>query len=198
MNSEPLSGAEGSRAAPGAQRESIEALLPAAYEQLRGLARRRIACEAPGHTLDATALVHEAYLRLIKDSRVAFADRTSFIINASLAMRRILIEHARRRHGPKRGGGWQRLPIEDLALETSGNIAPESLEIESALRELAAIDELKCAIVTLRYLLDFNLEETAELLDISPAKVKQDWTFTRAWLRVRLNGCDDESGGAES
>lgn len=164
-------------------------LLPLVYEELRRLAERYLSAERCDHTLQATALVHEAYLRLVdqRDSRVA--DRSHFYRVAALAMRRILVNHARDRGRLKRGGGARKLPLEDLQTES----VEESVDLEAldeALNHLAAIDERKVQIVQLRYFGGLTVEETAEALNLSPAQVKRDWVLARAWLLRDLRSDD--------
>jgi RNA polymerase sigma factor (TIGR02999 family) len=159
------------------------ALLPAVYDQLRRLAAIRLAQEQPGQTLDATALVHEAYLRLVGDQH--FANRGHFFAAAAQAMRRILVENARRKQRHKHGGGRQRQELHpDLVA------APEPdeqlLALDAALLKLAQQDPLKARVVELRYFAGLTGDAAAEALGISPSTADRHWVFARAWLRREL------------
>jgi RNA polymerase sigma factor (TIGR02999 family) len=162
-----------------------EQLLPAIYDELRRQAGRAMRREASMHTLQATALVHEAYLRLIDQSRVRWQNRAHFFGVAAQVMRRILVDHARGRDAAKRGGGAQRLTLND-ADAVAGESDVDVLDLHEALERLAALDPLQARLVELRYFSGLNIEETAEALDISPATVKREWAVARAWLRREL------------
>jgi RNA polymerase sigma factor (TIGR02999 family) len=172
-------------------------LLPLVYDELRRLAAHRLAHEKPGQTLDATALVHEAYLRLLANPGKASAGRMSvqnaphwdnsrhFFAAAAEAMRRILVENARRKQAPKHGGGRQR-----RVLETDALIAPtpnlDLLALDAALHRLAEQDPLKSKLVELRYFAGLTGEQAASVLGISPSSADRQWVYTRAWLRREL------------
>jgi len=175
-------------------KRAAENLLPLVYDELRKLARRRMAAEAPEHTLEPTALVHEAYLRLLGDSQPAWSNRGHFFAAAALAMRRILVEHARGRHRLKRGGGRQRVPWDEnlLPMEVA---SVDVLDLDEALTCLEAYDPRKCRIVMLRYFAGLTIDETAQALDISVATVKSDWTYARAWLHRELKPDETRSSG---
>jgi len=163
-------------------------LLPLVYDELRKLAAQRIAQEQPGQTLQATALVHEAYLRLTDDDdSVQWNSRGHFFAAAAEAMRRILVEGARRRNRIKRGGG-----IERETLDTSQLVAPEVsddlLELDAALDKLAREDPQSAELVKLRYFVGLTIPQAAEILSISPRKADFIWSFARAWLRRELGG----------
>jgi RNA polymerase sigma factor (TIGR02999 family) len=165
-----------------AKRPSVAAsdLLPLVYDELRALARHRMAQENVGHTLQATALVHEAYLRL-GGSGVTFANRAHFFHAAAQAMQRILVESARRRGRVKRGAGMSRLPSNVLDLAA----APESeqiLALDDAIGRLEGEAPQAAAVVRLRFYAGLSIDETAEAMDISPRAVNREWTFARAWL----------------
>ena len=166
---------------------AAEALLPLVYDQLRELARHRMAEERTGHTLQATALVHEAYLRLVGDRPAGWAGRAHFFHAAAEAMRRILIEHARARGRVKRGGGAERqrvpLSVIDLAAE---NDPAEILDLDEAICRLDEQSPDVAAVVRLRFYAGLTIEETAEALGISPQSVKRDWAYARAWLFQQL------------
>lgn len=174
---------------------SSDTLLPLVYEQLRRTAQQRMAQERPGHTLTATALVHEAYARLIGDEGVRWDGRGHFFAAAAEAMRRILIEHARSRGRVKRGGDRERVPLSvvDLAEESD----PERImALDGAIRRLGEQDGRLAEIVRLRFYAGLSVEETASALGVSDRTVKRDWAFARAWLHKELGL--DESGAVES
>jgi RNA polymerase sigma factor (TIGR02999 family) len=166
---------------------AAEALLPLVYDQLRDLARHRMAEERAGHTLQATALVHEAYMRLVGDRPAGWAGRAHFFHAAAEAMRRILIEHARSKGRVKRGGGEQRqrvpLSVVDLATESDPG---EILDLDEAICRLDQQSPDVAAVVRLRFYAGLTIEETAEALGISPQSVKRDWAYARAWLFHQL------------
>jgi RNA polymerase sigma factor (TIGR02999 family) len=161
-----------------------EALLPLVYDQLRELAKQRMAQEATGHTLQATALVHEIYLRLSK-AELRFNDRAHFFHTAAEAMRRILIEHARGKHRQKRGGDAVRQPLNvlDLAAEQDSD---EILAFDEAIEQLAIESPQTAAVVRFRFYAGLTVDETAESLGLSPRTVNREWTYARAWLYRRL------------
>jgi RNA polymerase sigma factor (TIGR02999 family) len=173
--------------APGEQATSAQ-LLPAVYNDLRRLAAAKLAHEAPGQTLDPTALVHEAYLRLTHDrAKGHWENRGHFFAAAAEAMRRILVENARRKHRVKHGGDRERLPLEEAEL-----LAPEPQEdvvaLDEALTELAATDQAAASLVQLRYFGGLSIPDAAQVLGISPRTAKRLWTFARAWLCEKLQG----------
>lgn len=160
-------------------------LLPLVYEELRRLARARLGAEAPGQTLQPTALVHEAYIRLVGDVDLQWNSRGHFFGAAALAMRRILVERARHRKRMKHGGGRRRVELREDAMVSEP--APDDLlALDDALDKLAALDERKSRVVMLRYFAGLSIEETAAALEVSPATVKADWAFSRAWLHRAL------------
>ncbi len=158
---------------------AAEQLLPLVYEELRKLASAQMANEAPGQTLDATALVHEAYLRLVGDH--AYTDRRHFFRIAAEAMRRILIDRARRKQRIKHGGQRARVELEDVAIEEDVPFE-EILALDSALEQFAAIEPVKAELVKLRYFAGLSEEQAALALDISRATASRYWTYARAWL----------------
>jgi RNA polymerase sigma factor (TIGR02999 family) len=165
-------------------------LLPLVYDELRKLAGARMAAEAPDHTLQPTALVHEAYLRLVgTDDAQRWSGRGHFFAAAAEAMRRILIESARRKKAAKASGGWQRQELIDaeLAVDSSGD---DLFAVDEALTGLAAIDPRAAKVIELRFFLGMTLEEAANELDIDGRSAYRDWAFARAWLRRTL----DQSG----
>jgi RNA polymerase sigma factor (TIGR02999 family) len=162
---------------------AAELLLPLVYEELRKLAVAKLAHEKSGQTLQATALVHEAYLRLVGDQR--FTGRNHFFAAAAEAMRRILVENARRKARRKHGGGWQR---QELPSDLAGADEPadDLLAIDAALAKLAQQDPLKARLVEMRFFAGMTGEQTALALGISPSTVDRHWSFARAWLRREL------------
>src|SRR5262245_9144805 len=171
-------------AAAAGDRRAAADLLPFVYDELRKLAAARLAAETPGHSLDPTALVHEAYLRLIGDQQ--FDGRGHFFAAAAEAMRRILVEQARRKSTLKRGGDGARQDLEpdDLPVTPPGD-ALDTLAIHEMLDQLAAESPRKAELVKLRYFLGCTMPETAEILGIAVKTAEEDWTYARAWLRRR-------------
>src|SRR5687768_11902231 len=167
-----------------------EALMAAVYDELHRQAARAMRRETPEHTLQTTALVSEAYLRLIDQRRVQWRNRAHFFGIAAQLMRRILVDHARGRLSAKRGGGAQTLTLGDAdsAHEAQGESAVDVLVLNEALEKLAALDPHHARIIELRYFGGLTIDDTAEALDISPATVKREWAVARAWLRRELGG----------
>jgi len=163
--------------------KAADALLPLVYQELRKLAAQKMARGRPAHTLQATALVHEAWLRLGNGD---FANRAHFFGAASEAMRRILVERARRKHREKRGGGAEHVDVAELEIAAPLGNEEESLAIHEALDRLAAHDARKAEIVKLRYFVGFSFEETAEVLGISVPTAKREWAYARAWLHQEI------------
>jgi RNA polymerase sigma factor (TIGR02999 family) len=166
-------------------------LLPLVYDELRQLAAQKLAHEKPGQTLDATALVHEAYLRLVDTDRAQPWDsRGHFFAAAAEAMRRILIDNARRKQRPKHGGGRQRVELEEAIPVRESQ--PDLLALDEALTRLAEQEPAKAQLVKLRYFAGLSLEEAAACLGISPATAKRYWAVARAWLYAAL--ADEDAG----
>jgi len=161
------------------------------YSELRGIAQSHLRRENPGHTLSPTALVHEAYLKLIEIEHVAWQDRAHFFAVAARQMRRILIDHARSRGRAKRGGDAVKVPLDEAAeipaLDTEG-----LLMLDDALARLEAMNERQCRVVEFRCFVGLSVEETAEVLGTSPTTVKRDWAFARAWLNRELDPPADD------
>jgi RNA polymerase sigma factor (TIGR02999 family) len=173
-------------AAAAGDPEAAAGLLPLVYDELRKLAALRMAEERPDHTLDATALVHEAYLRLVGGTEPRqYADRGQFFAAAAAAMRRILIDSARRRQALKRGGGAARVPLDGLPAPEPDE---ELLALHEALDKLAAADPQKAKLVELRYFGGLTGEQAAAVLGISPATADRHWAFARAWLQAEVRG----------
>jgi RNA polymerase sigma factor (TIGR02999 family) len=160
-------------------------LVPLVYEELRRLAGHYMRGERPGHTLQATALVHEAWLKLIGATPVEFESRSHFFAMAAQQMRRILVDHARARQADKRGGPAEKLPLNEVVVGPEAEQA-DILALDDALQTLARLDPQQSRIVELRYFGGLSIEETASALGISPATVKRDWNMAKAWLYQEL------------
>ena len=168
--------------------KAAEELLPLVYDELRELAARKLAQERPGQTLQATALVHEAYLRLVDTNKVQrWESRGHFFAAAAEAMRRLLVENARRKGRRKRGGGQKRIELDDPRLEYTEPV-DELLEIDEALEQLAGEDSQAAQLVKLRYFGGLSIEDAAELVGISRSTAYEHWAYARAWLHRRLHG----------
>jgi len=168
-------------------RQSVDSLLPVVYQELRRLAASYIRRERPGQTLQPTALVHEAYLRLMKDKPGRWHNRAHFCAIAAHSMRQILIERARARGAQKRGGARHRVTL-DEALVAGGERSIDLVALDEALERLAAFDPEQARLVELRFFGGLTVEETAEAMNISPATVKRHWTVACAWLARELQG----------
>jgi RNA polymerase sigma factor (TIGR02999 family) len=178
---------------------ALTRLIPLVYAELRRVASARLRHEAPNHTLQTTALVHEAYVRLVGLERLSLRDRTHFFAMAARLMREILVDHARRRDAQKRGGGIAVLGLDDVGAGAGTGLGAESalvdvLALDEALTELNALDERLCRVVELRYFAGLNIAETADALDVSPATVERDWTVSKAWLLQRLSPLPEQRG----
>jgi RNA polymerase sigma factor (TIGR02999 family) len=171
-----------------------ETLLPIVYQSLKELARQRMAQERPGHTIQPTALVHEAYLRLVKAKNVGWMGSAHFYHAAAEAMRRILVEHARARGRIKRGGGARRVPVNLLDLAAEGD-RDEILALDEAIRRLEEHTPEIAAVVRLRFYAGLTVAQTAEALSIGRRSVDRAWAYARVWLYRELYG-DDERGGS--
>jgi RNA polymerase sigma factor (TIGR02999 family) len=168
---------------------AADLLIQAVYADLRKKAAAMLRRERPGHTLQPTALVHETYLRLVDQKRVVWQNRAHFLGVASQIMRRILVDYARNRKARKRGGSGTRVTL-DEALASTGPRALDLIALDDALDELATLDPLQSRVVELRAFGGLSVEETAEVMEISPATVKRYWLFSRAWLARRMAGRD--------
>lgn len=171
------------------KQESLDALLPIVYEELHRQAAHYLRRERAGHTLQTTALIHETYLKLIDQREVNWQNRAHFFGIAAQAMRRILVDYARKRNREKRGGVGEDLPIEAAdALGVSGEEKRVDLvALDEALTRLAEMDDRQARIVELKFFSGLSVEETAEALRISPATVKNDWRTAKAWLYQEIN-----------
>jgi RNA polymerase sigma factor (TIGR02999 family) len=171
----------------GGDATALDRLVPIVYEELRRQAQRYLRRETPGHTLQTTALVHEAYLRLVDQRQARWQNRAQFFGVAAQLMRRILVDHARQRQAAKRGGSAIQVPLDEGAVA-----GPESdvdlVALDDALTRLAALDPQQARVVELRYFTGLGIEEAAEALGISPATVKREWAMARAWLKRELGG----------
>lgn len=173
--------------------QAASQLLPLVYQELRRLASQKMSHEKSSHTLQPTALVHEAFLRLLggKDPQ-SWDRREHFFAAAAEAMRRILIESARRRNAAKRGGDWHRseLDTDDAIIDPEDS--ETLLALDDALTKLESTDDHLARLVKLRYFTGLTIDETAEMLDVSPRTIKRNWVFARAWLRREMEGGDSE------
>jgi len=174
------------KAASASESEGITALFESVYDELRRLAGMAFERESSGHTLQPTALVHEAWMRLERVQGIDWQDRRHFFRVAARAMRRILVEHVRTRQRLKRGGAAQRIELtEEAALVTNGGEA-DVLAIDGALEKLEALSERQARIVELRFFADLPVEDVANVLDVSKRTVEREWRFARAWLAKEL------------
>ena len=169
-------------------RDALDELVPLVYNDLRRVAAAQLRRETSGHSLQPTALVHEAYVRLVDQRHVKWRNRAHFFGVAASLMRRILIDHARARLADKRGGGLERVTLLGDEAAATGPRGIDVLALHESLERLAAIDPRKERIVELRYFGGLTIEETAEVVGISEATVIREWTFTLAWLRENLSG----------
>ncbi len=179
-------------------REALDALLPLVYDELRRQAHRFLRRERQNHTLQTTALIHEAYLKLIEQNRVNWQNRAHFFAISANLMRRILVNYAKAKHRVKRGGDTENLPLDETILIVSDKRELDLLALDEALTRLAKMDERQAQIVELRYFSGLSIEETAEVLDISPVTVKRDWKMTKAWLHRELGGKNETRKLAKS
>lgn len=171
--------------APTLTAGEVDRLVPVVYDELRRIAHRQLRGERSDHTLDTTGLVHEAYLKLNRLDRMEWRDRSHFLAVAAGAMRRVLVDYALARKTEKRGGGRQRVPLEQVLI-LADDRAEELLALDEALQRLAGESERAARIVEWRFFAGMSVEETAEVLEISPATVKREWVLARAWLNREL------------
>jgi RNA polymerase sigma-70 factor, ECF subfamily len=163
----------------------LDALTPLLHDDLKRLARRHLTRERVDHTIQPTALVNEAFMRLTHERRMRCADRGHFLAVAAKLMRFILVDYARRRGFQRRGGGLAHVPL-DSGIDVADKTAPSVIAVDEALSSLAKIDERKAQVVELRVFAGLTCEESARLLSVSPGTVARDWRFARAWLRREL------------
>jgi RNA polymerase sigma-70 factor (ECF subfamily) len=166
---------------------ALNKLMPLVYDELHRMAHRYMAQERPEHTLQTSALVNEAYVRLIDQKNVHWQNRAQFFGIAATSMRRILVGYARRRKRVKRGAGALQISLDEVAI-LSNERASEMVAIDEALEKLAAVDPRKSQVVELRFFGGLSIEETAEVLHVSPGTVMRDWTLAKAWLRQEISG----------
>jgi len=169
--------------------EAFDELIPVVYSELRRLARQQLRGERPGHSLQPTALTHEAFLRLFGASQVGWQDRAHFFAVASQLMRRVLVEHARKRGAAKRGGNVTRVTLDDAQV-ADDTVDVDIVALNDALARLEELDSRQARVVEMKYFGGLNTEETAEVLGVSAATVTRDWRVAKLWLRREL---DDES-----
>jgi RNA polymerase sigma factor (TIGR02999 family) len=172
---------------------ALEELMPLVYQELHRLAQRYLGGERRQHTLQTTALVHEAYLCLVNQQDLPWQDRVHFYAIAARIMRRILVDHARARHYQKRGAGARHVAL-DEALEVSDTRTAEVVALDEALESLATFDERKSRLVELRFFGGLSIEETAEVLQVSPGTVMRDWTLAKSWLQREINKRGEDGG----
>jgi RNA polymerase sigma-70 factor (ECF subfamily) len=160
---------------------ALDQLVPLVYPELRRLAKRHMAREDPAHTLQTSALINEAYLKLVDQQNVTWQNRAHFFAVAAQVMRHILVDHARTRNYAKRGGGAPKLPL-DEAVALTDQRAAELVALDDALKDLARLDPRRSQIIELRFFGGLSLEETAEVIEISPSTVQREWRAAKAWL----------------
>ena len=180
----------------GGEEKALDSLCALIYDELHRLARGRMRRERSEHTLQTTALVHEAFLRLVSQQRVGWQSRGHFFAIAAKMMRRVLVDHARRRAGEKRGGAAVHLPLEDAEQIPSQPVL-DVLRVHDALEGLAAVDPRKATMVELRFFGGLSIEETAQCLKVSPGTVMRDWTLAKAWLTREIQGAEPRPLGGE-
>ncbi len=170
-------------------RATAEELFPLVYDELRRLAKSYMSRETPGHTLQPTALVHEAYLKLVDQTRADWKGKTHFYAVGARVMRRLLVDHARERGAQKRGAGWQSVTLSEALDPLGGEVLdPEQLlDLNTALEQLAVVDDREAKVVTLRFFGGLTVEQVAEVLAVSKRTVENDWRHAQAWLRLRLS-----------
>jgi RNA polymerase sigma-70 factor (ECF subfamily) len=173
--------------------EALNRLMPLVYEELRAIAGRYLSRESVGHTLQSTALVHEAYFKLIGQRHVQWQNRAHFFGIAAQMMRRILVDHARHQHRDKRGGGATRLSLDEAIGAAGPGPDVDLLALDEALTSLALIDPRGARIIELRFFSGLTIEETAEVLDISAGTVKREWSAARAWLYREVRPTNSDS-----
>jgi RNA polymerase sigma factor (TIGR02999 family) len=166
--------------------KAADELLPVVYDELRRLAAQKMLQEKPGQTLQATALVHEAYIRLVGMESQSWHSRTHFFSTAAEAMRHILVDNARRRNRLKRGGGQNKIDLDNIEIEAD-DPATNIIALDEALARLAKEDPVKAELVKLRYFAGLTIEQAAEMLNISRATAERYWSYTRAWLFHEIN-----------
>lgn len=173
-------------AVAGGDAAAANRLLPLVYEELRGLAERQLRHEPPSASVQPTALVHDAYLRLVDQSRVNWQGRTHFFAMAATMMRRILVDQARARHRDKRGGGWGRIDLDDAVALSDHARDLDLLALDEALTKLAALNPREAQVIEMRFFAGLSVVDTATALGVSARTVEGDWSMARAWLKREL------------
>jgi RNA polymerase sigma factor (TIGR02999 family) len=169
----------------GGGRDALERLFPLVYDELKRIARRHLAHERAGHTLETAGLVHEAYIRLVDQTRADWKDRNHFYAVASRAMRRILVDYARRRRAARRGGGWHRIDLDECGA-TVEDRAEVLIAVDAALSRLEVLDERLCRVVEYRFFGGLSEAEMAEALGVTDRTIRRDWVKAKAWLYREL------------
>lgn len=167
---------------------AVNDIFPLIYDELKKLANNYLRNERGNHTLQPTALVHEAYLKLVDHTRINWQNRAHFLGMAATLMRQILIDHARRHRADKRGGADENLPLADELVIVAGEKSMDLIRLDEALRELAKFDSFKSRLVELRYFGGLSVEETAEVLQVSEITIKRHWRMAKAWLAEAISG----------
>lgn len=169
------------------EHEAADRFMPVLYDELRRQARRYLNRERPNHTLQTTALVHETYLRMTEQAGTQWQNRSQFFAIAAQMMRRILVNYAVKRNREKRGGGNEDVSLEETIVVAGEDRGEDLLALDEALTRLEKLDERQARVVELRYFSGLSIEDTAEVLAISPATVKREWNMARAWLKAELS-----------
>lgn len=182
----------------GADADTARQLLPLLYDELRALAEHQFGRRRPGDTLQPTVLVHEALLKLLKDPAGHYADRKHFFAVAAIAMRQVLVNHARARAAGKRGGGARPCALDESAVGVDGEPQVDVLDLHEALEQLRQIDQRKHQVVELRFFAGLSVPEVAEVLDLSVTTIEGEWRGARAWLLARLADADRETSRVTS
>jgi len=172
--------------AQNGDKESLDTLLPLIYDELRRVAANQLRAERENHTLQATALVHEAYLRLLEQQEVDWQNRAHFFSIAAEMMRRILVNYAIQRNAKKRGDGVTRISLDDAVSFSTGEDDLDLVSLDASLKRLAEFDETQARIVELRFFAGLTVEEVAEVLEISESTIKREWKMAKAWLKTQL------------
>ena len=178
----------------GGNSDAPARLMPLVYEELRRLARQYLQRERPDHTLQATGLVHEAYLRLVDQSTTTWQNRAHFFGVAAQVMRRVLVDYARAHRAEKRGGRWEKIAFDD-ALVPLAEGSVDLIALDDALKDLLTFDPRQSQIVELRFFGGLTNEEIGEVLDVSPTTVKREWRMAKAWLRREIRTGEDDASG---
>ena len=175
--------------------EALDRLVPLVYDELRRVARGHLRREPPGHSLQATALVHEVFLRLVDADRLTPMSRTHFFAISARLMRQILVDHARRKRADKRGGGATVISLDEVGPAAAQPSGVDVLALDEALDALSSFDARQCRVVEMRFFAGLNIPETADALGVSTPTVERDWAMAKAWLHRRLSAPQDPSAG---